>query len=269
MQSDTTPSPPHPSTNGAWRLLVPAATSLALLLGSVAWLHATELNTAQFVGMQRWTVLYPDVMWSMLTLCGTGIAAYALISPALVWHPRWMASAISAGIFAAIYTRLLKAIFRVPRPAGVFDSIQIHVVGQTLRANSFPSGHAVTAFMMASTLTFASRRPVRTASWAVPIALLIAISRVGVGAHWPADLLAGAAGGWIAGALGVAVAERWRSWDTVRGIRTMAFMMMAVGVALAIVELGQPLAVPLQRALAILAFMCGLAAAVRPRARAS
>lgn len=242
-----------------------ACVSASLFLSSLVLMHWNTLNVGGFAAVQSWTRVLPDAAWSAITICGAGIAAYALLTPTLAWRPRWMAAALAAAPFSVGYSRLLKHLYGLPRPAAVLDPTSIHVIGATLRANSFPSGHAVTAFTVAAVLVFASRTPQLTALWAVPLALLVAVSRIAVGAHWPADLAAGAAGGWTAGVLGVAIAMRWRVWNTIAGIRIMAIAAVCIGAALFVSDLRQPSAVPLQYALGLLAFASGMVAALRPR----
>lgn len=239
--------------------------AVSLFTLSLVSLHWTALNVEGFAAVQRWARVLPDTAWSMVTICGTGIAAYALLAPTLAWRPRWMAAAFAAAAFAVAYSRGLKHLYALPRPAGVLGPASIHVIGETLRVNSFPSGHVVTGATVAAVLVFASRTPRLTALWAVPLVLLIAVSRIAVGAHWPADLAAGAAGGWVAGALGVAIARRWRVWNTVAGIRIMAIAVICTGAALFVADLGHPRAVPLQYALGLLAIASGSVAALRPR----
>jgi membrane-associated phospholipid phosphatase len=55
---------------------------------------------------------------------------------------------------------------------------------------SFPSGHSVTAFATVTALAFMAPR---LGSWLFVLAVLIAASRVITGAHYPSDVIAGAA----------------------------------------------------------------------------
>lgn len=247
-------------------VLLPMVGMAVALIGlAVLFMHAGTANQQVFVAVQGVTRALPDGFWSWVTLCGTGVVAFALVSPTLAWQPRWYAAGLAAAVLAGAYSNGVKRLFALPRPASVLDPGHLHVIGETLKANAFPSGHSVTAFTLASLLVLASRRPWITAAWAVPAATLIAMSRIAVGAHWPADIAAGAAGGWICGALGVATVMRWRAWNTATGVRAMAVISIGVGVSLFVVDLGYPLAVPLQDVAGVLAIVAGLVALVRPR----
>jgi hypothetical protein len=61
-----------------------------------------------------------------------------------------------------------------------------------------------------------------------------------VGAHWPLDVLTGAAGGWISGSLGVWLSGRLRFWQRPGGIRTLATIALATSLALIFVDMGYP-----------------------------
>jgi len=68
-----------------------------------------------------------------------------------------------------------------------------------------PSGHATSAFAAAACLYCADRRY----AWALfTLAAIIALSRVFVGVHYPADILVGAALGAGVGTLGAVSARR-------------------------------------------------------------
>ena len=54
---------------------------------------------------------------------------------------------------------------------------------------SFPSGHTGSSFAAACSLTLSNRR---NGWWAIPLAVLIAFSRLYLSVHYPTDILAGA-----------------------------------------------------------------------------
>ncbi len=246
-------------------LLPLSVVALVLVMLAVLFMQGGALNREAFVAVQRVTVALPDTAWSMITICGTGVVAFALLAPTLARWPRWYAAGIAAAGIAGLYSNGAKHFFGLPRPASVIDAGHLHVIGETLRANTFPSGHSVTAFTLAAILVFASRKPLPTAVCIVPVATLIALSRIAVGAHWPADLAAGAAGGWISGALGVMIVARWRQWNSATGVRVMGCVSIGIGVSLCIIDLGYPLAAPLQYIAAAVAVIAGTVVIVRPR----
>ena len=254
------PQAPKPIAWGPLVALAVVPTALALL-----FMYSGSINVDTFVAIQSVTRALPDTLWSMVTLCGTGVVAFALLSPTLTRWPRWFAAGLAAAPLAGLYSNGFKHVFGLPRPFAVVGAGSVHVIGETLRANTFPSGHSITAFTLAALLVLSSTRPLRTAAWVVPAALLVAISRVAVGAHWPADIAAGAAGGWLCGALGVMAAERWRFWNTPVGVRVMGIVAAGVGVSLFVVDLGYPLGRPLQVAAGVVAVVSGLVVLARPR----
>jgi membrane-associated phospholipid phosphatase len=73
---------------------------------------------------------------------------------------------------------------------------------------SFPSGHAVTAFATATALAFMAPRAARALIF---VAVLIGVSRVVTGAHYPSDVIAGMA-------IGVATVVFMRRAFAARGI---------------------------------------------------
>jgi undecaprenyl-diphosphatase len=99
---------------------------------------------------------------------------------------------------------LLKPIVHRARPFDV--DTKLETVGSRPSSGSFPSGHA--ACSVAAALVLASTwRRARAAIWAA--AILVVVSRVYIGVHYPTDVLGGALVGWVAGwfALGGTV---WR-----------------------------------------------------------
>lgn len=85
---------------------------------------------------------------------------------------------------------LLKVYFHVPRPAAAIGVEHVRVLGELKLHNSLPSGHAIFAFTTALALSYG-----RNIYWKVlffSAAVLIAYSRIYVGAHYPLDVLTGA-----------------------------------------------------------------------------
>lgn len=88
----------------------------------------------------------------------------------------------------------LKALLNFPRPAEVFGAHANVILDNAEMHHSFPSGHAAFAVLLATSLM-----PGLAVGWRWALAgfaFLICLSRVVVGAHFPADVLAGAAIAW-------------------------------------------------------------------------
>jgi undecaprenyl-diphosphatase len=95
---------------------------------------------------------------------------------------------LAAGIIGLVAYKLLKSSTSRPRPYLVLGGVRLGIA--PLDAFSFPSGHTLHA--VAFTLVAVSHFPA-LASVLVPFTLLVALSRVVLGLHYPSDVLAGAA----------------------------------------------------------------------------
>ncbi len=106
---------------------------------------------------------------------------------------RWaVLFAVMAWVFAdQMNAHLIKSIFERPRPCLTLADVHLLIgCGQTF---SFPSGHAVTSFAIATFLSLVYPR----ARWVLfPLSFLVSYSRIAVGVHYPFDILAG----WVEGA---------------------------------------------------------------------
>ncbi len=225
---------------------------------AAAGVVATHTDQGIFLTLNDWARALPEPFWSGVTILGTGACAYALLGPTLIRAPRLMAAALMTGVFAGVFTHIIKPLVRSARPAGVLPVEQFHVIGDILTTNSFPSGHSVTAFAFASLVTFHAKGAGRIALIAIPLAALVAFSRIAVGAHWPIDTLVGAAGGWMCGMAGEALSRRWTVWSTRPWRITFALAMTGLAIGLAVSDLGYPQAIPLQWALSALSLVGGI-----------
>lgn len=91
----------------------------------------------------------------------------------------------------AVLNHVLKTLFDRPRPDLVAHLVEVHTL-------SFPSGHAMGAALTFLTLgvlivrTEQKRRiKIYVLSIAVALTLMVGISRIYLGVHWPTDVLAG------------------------------------------------------------------------------
>lgn len=221
-----------------------------VLSGLAVWIALGGQNESLFVALNAAAVALPDTFWSCLTILGTGAAAFAVLTPLAARAPRLILAALAGGILAGLFTHLLKPTFNAARPAAELSADQIRIIGETLTHNALPSGHSVTAFALAGLAVAAASRPGRAALWALPLAALVALSRVAVGAHWPVDILVGGAGGWLCGIAGERLSRRWRLWRIPGARLLFALALLGNAIGLATSDLGYPLAHPLQSVLA-------------------
>ena len=119
-----------------------------------------------------------------------------------------MALVVAGGVVV-----VLKRVYNVERPVFV-AGISIHyrgvqswydgvtpvpdaLIAPEHHDRSFPSGHALAAFALAGVLWHDRR----ARWWGIVVASLIGVSRILIGVHFPADVLAGACLGFLIGFL--------------------------------------------------------------------
>lgn len=113
--------------------------------------------------------------------------------------------AAAIGLADSLGARVLKPWFGRMRPSFALTEPLVRVLSPAANVGSMPSLHSANAFAMATVVTLAIPR---AGFVAVPLATLIALSRVGVGVHWPSDVLAGALYGAGVGATIVFLSRR-------------------------------------------------------------
>ena len=154
-----------------------------------------------------------------VTALGQLLGRRPLLVVAVASTRGWRLSAILLAVSTAgsiVLTTVLKGVFGRARPE-LFDS------GYEASFYSFPSGHATVAVGFYGMLTvILAYRLKGLARWAVAVSgvlvvLLIGLSRLYLGVHYPTDILAGylAALLWL-----VCVGGVYALWLSVRGLRT-------------------------------------------------
>ncbi len=253
---------------------------IALILA--LYLQTRPPQRALFLALNAWASQYSPSVWSFLTLLGDGGVLFTVLSPLLLWRPQAMFAVLAAVPLGALSSVALKALFQAPRPATLIDPGLFTVIGPLLNNASFPSGHTLAAFAaavavlavvvqgrkaeaVAATPARLLSRPdlVKTTALAAAtlgLAALVGFSRIAVGAHWPVDVLAGAACGSLAGWSGAWITQRYpRVWNSLVG----QFLYGQVLLVTAMWQVLHPSDYP-QGALAVaLGIVCGVGTVVR------
>lgn len=175
--------------------------TLAICIGLL--LRVEWINTPLFYLINTPATLLPDALLDVLTLLGDSATHILIVAWVAVYRPKILLPALIFALVSLLLTGLLKDWFDIARPAFTLGSTNIHINGPTLLAGAFPSGHSISTAAMALLLyRYAGQRKVYF--W---LAGLVIIARVLVGAHWPADILAGAGIGVLLATLAIRFGE--------------------------------------------------------------
>ena len=139
-----------------------------------------------------------------VTVLGSGVVLLMIvvIASLFLWltQHKWSVYILLTGVLGGqILNHFLKGMFDRPRPSSVEWVTQVHSL-------SFPSGHAMTSMITYGSVAYLVARLeptplLRTVTWIMTstIIVLIGLSRMYLGVHYPSDGLAGYIGGlaWI------------------------------------------------------------------------
>ncbi len=121
---------------------------------------------------------------------------------------RWKlatSSALTATAIALLANQVLAHLWVRPRPFAAHADA-VHLLAARTTDPSFPSDHAAAAFAIAVAVLAFSRR---VGGALLAVAVLLAVSRVALGVHYPADVVAGAAVGAASALLVVRPGASW------------------------------------------------------------
>lgn len=147
----------------------------------------------------------PELTWVAIVLTQAG-SAYGTIGAVVagagwLWHHGKRHSAtllLGAMVIERLTVDSIKLVYDRPRPA-----VDLHPV--LTSSSSYPSGHAansLTAFALVAMLAVPAAHRRTALSIAVPLALLVGLTRPYLGVHWPSDVL----GGWTAACAALLIA---------------------------------------------------------------
>lgn len=200
-----------------------------LFLTGLFIVFLSGINKSLFLSINSYCALTSPFIWSNLTFLGDTLPACTIMLLFIRKKPDVVWAGLLAGIVAAVISTSLKYFTGILRPSAVFESGLIHITGPVLIHHSFPSGHTVTIFTLAGILIFYSRSLFAGLSL-IFLAMLVGISRIAVGVHWPADVLAGASLGIICATIGVFIVTKL-------GWKRAAMIQISVGTILILADL--------------------------------
>jgi membrane-associated phospholipid phosphatase len=184
---------------------------------------------AGFLRLNALATDYPSWVWSCLTVLGDERVALAVTLVFSLRHPQLFWTLILAALLAIASSRGLKELVDAARPPAVLAADAFNLIGPVRERVSFPSGHSVTVAVFCGVLILHTR----WIEWRVLlllIAILVGLSRVAVGVHWPLDVVAGLTLGALAALIGGRLATRWPGPATRLGVH-LTFVALAVPAA--------------------------------------
>lgn len=133
-----------------------------------------------------------DFWMPKITALGNGGGIWILASLALICTKKYRLNGfimlISMGAGALAGNIILKPLIARPRPCWINENVQLLI--KMPIDYSFPSGHTLSSFIGAISLTYTNRK---FGFLAIPLAISIAFSRLYLYVHFPSDVLAGVA----------------------------------------------------------------------------
>lgn len=183
-------------------------------LGVEEYIH---IQKDRFFLINQFLGQYPAIVNNLCQL-GDALIFLSFLGILIVYIPKIWESLFSALLVCLLYSFVLKNFFAVPRPAAVFDHSSFIIVGKTLSGhNSLPSGHSMTIFTILTVLLFAlmpQKLPYKVLMFLLMVVagFLLAFTRVGVGAHYPLDVILGGIIGYISGLTGIFISRKYEIW---------------------------------------------------------
>jgi membrane-associated phospholipid phosphatase len=151
-------------------------------------------KSVSFVAANPYHCHWMDVLFGIITNLGDGITALILIAYFFIIKNRPMAYTLLASfLLSGAIAQVMKRLFNAPRPSAFYPAGTYHyfIAGVTHSGwNSFPSGHAATAFALAYLLS-GHMNCKKWCSVFFVLATAVVYSRIYLGQHFIEDTLAG------------------------------------------------------------------------------
>jgi membrane-associated phospholipid phosphatase len=194
---------------------------------------------------------FPNAMYN-LTQFGDALIFLSLLSVFIFYAPELWKALIPASLLSMIISTTLKNLFTVPRPAAALDTQTFFIIGELLSGHSsLPSGHSITIFTTLTILLFAfmPQKLILRFLWVfffIAMGIILAITRVGVGAHFPLDVIIGGILGYFSALAGIFISRKYAVWTWLENNRfspVLLLMLLVCFVLIVIKMIKEPLPV--------------------------
>jgi len=188
---------------GPWGWAVPLVAAVLM-----AWVGLGGSNKAVFLAINHWGTHFGSVIWELITTCGDSLSVFSLALLLVGRYPRLLWSLMLTAVVAGLIAHGLKEWLLVMRPPYVLPADSFTLIGTRYIAVSFPSGHTTAFFALAGVLSMHPQLSSRYRVALILFGIMVGVSRVAVGIHWPMDVLGGALIGYSSAVLMSQVAAR-------------------------------------------------------------
>ncbi len=195
----------------------------------------------QYVNIQKELFFYlnselskfPDLQYN-LTQLGDVLIFFSFISIFILYAPRLWEALLNSAILSLIVSATLKELLDIPRPAALFDHNTFVIIGRTHHGlASLPSGHSIATFVVITILLYAfmPKKNINKILWCTSIltlGVIIAFSRVAVGAHYPFDTIIGSIIGYIVTIIGIRISTKLEWLNYVRKKKYLPVLILLI-----------------------------------------
>ena len=200
-----------------WHAAIVAGAVVTLVVTGLAvrGQHVSSFERHVFRVINGFPAILEGPVWLVMQL-GNGLMVVAApLVAALCRRYRLAVVLALTGGAAYLVARFIKDIVVRPRPAALLHDVHLRP-GSTAQGHGFPSGHAAVAFSLATALCLMIGPRLRPYAMALILlgAAIVGFGRVYVGAHFPFDVVGGAAIGIIVGIVVVTANHSVETPDT-------------------------------------------------------
>jgi membrane-associated phospholipid phosphatase len=196
----------------AQRALVGLVCAFTIVAVTLVWSVGQQFDTRVFVflNLHGYRSDWLDQVVWQVTQLGSMVAAFFVAGLFYLLHYRRVAVEIVLGTITVwLVVEVVKLLTQRARPFIAVEGARL--VGWRERGGSFPSGHTTQTFFLVTLLAHRFQQDIAGTIALYAFAVLIGLTRIYVGAHYPRDVIAGALLGTAWGVLVALVDPYWLS----------------------------------------------------------